>query len=334
MRTPWCGDGTTRVGKPARVASLIPPVAHFIWLGSGLAFVHRLAIRSAALRGAFERVILHHDQPLDAELGSDLAALPGFEARALKPEAWLECASPGLGGALIDLYRGLGRPNARANVLRAALLAREGGVYLDTDTVTVKSFLPLLISGAFCGEEHVVWPGHVRRSRNPSTWAAALARDAVRAGCAAMPSGWRAFRRVEGWYPRAVNNAVIGARPNHPLFLRLLRRMAEFPKERRHVPYALGTHLLQAELEGPKRDALDVTVHPPEVFYPLGPVVSKHWFRLDGSHRLEEVLGPRTRLVHWYASVRTRRLVPRIDAQYIRAHAERQLFSALALGLS
>jgi hypothetical protein len=43
------------------------------------------------------------------------------------------------------------------------------------------------------------------------------------------------------------------------------------------------------------------------------------------------VLLPETRVVHWYASVRTRVLTSRIDPDYVRAHAGRQLFSDLAL---
>ena len=70
-------------------------------------------------------------------------------------------------------------------------------------------------------------------------------------------------------------------------------------------------------------------VHPPEVFYPLGPEISHQWFRVRPRVALDEALSPATRVVHWYASVENRALYERIDPAYVRAHAERQLFSAL-----
>ena len=42
------------------------------------------------------------------------------------------------------------------------------------------------------------------------------------------------------------------------------------------------------------------------------------------------MLRPSTRVVHWYASVKTKHLVPRIDEAYVEEHASTQLFSALA----
>jgi hypothetical protein len=72
-------------------------------------------------------------------------------------------------------------------------------------------------------------------------------------------------------------------------------------------------------------------VHPPRVFYPLGPEISEHWFRKVSSADLNDVLWPETLLVHWYASVRTKHILPLIDPAYVRQNAKTQLFSALAL---
>ena len=123
---------------------MVPAVAHFIWFGRTFWWANALAIRSAAERGDFERVVLHHDQDLEPEPAfRALAGVRGFEARRLNP--------PDLFAALGDIADPLGRlfdelekPNARANVVRAAILAGQGGVYLDIDTITVKSFTPLL----------------------------------------------------------------------------------------------------------------------------------------------------------------------------------------------
>lgn len=307
---------------------MIPPVAHFIWFGARFPFTNVLAVRSAALAGGFERVVLHYDGQLDNRVLTELKRLRGFEARVIDRARLFERLP--YGDALRLVFDDLDKPNARANIIRAAILAQEGGVYLDTDTITIRPFTPLLSASAFCGQERVVWPAEVKNSRSPWVQARALMQDGLRAAFAAAPGGWRTFRRIEGFYPCAVNNAVIGAEAGHPFVSRLLEAMTEVPLERRRVPFALGTHLLQREVAGwddPKRT---VTVHPPPVFYPLSPVISLHWFRGGGPDALAAVLTPETRLVHWYASVHTRRIVPQIDAEYVRSRTERQLFSALA----
>jgi len=304
---------------------LIPKVAHFIWLGPGLLWVHRLALLSAAKRGGFEQVVLHHDGALAGHVPADLAEVPSIELRTLDPIGLVESAG---GGALVACYRALEAPAARVNLLRMAVLAREGGVYLDADTVTLRSFDELTAAGgAFCGEERLIFPGPHSSSLSrlhPS----ALARMALRDVFRRLPGGYRGFRHVERFYPKAVNNAVLGAEANHPLLVELLARAARLSASRRTVRYALGTHLLQevvADYAGS-----DLHVLPPEAFFPLGPEISEHWFRERPGVELDEVLGPRTLLVHWYASVRTRQYVEQIDASFVAAHAERQLFSALA----
>ena len=306
---------------------MIPSVAHFIWFGEHFPWVNELAIRSALRRGGFQRAILHHDGRIPEQRLDPLCSIEGFEAREIEPEQLLRPLP--FGAELFAIFKGLVKPNARANVIRAAVLYAEGGVYLDMDTITVRAFTPLLEVPAFCGEERVVWPVEVKKSRHPSVLAQALLQDGLRFLCASLPGGWRAFRVVESFYPRAVNNAVLGAQKGHPFVARLLRAMVEVPPERRLLPFALGTHLLQQELAGWDQRECEVYVHPPEIFYPLGPVVSHHWFRRGRGQALSEVLAPETRLVHWYASVRNRHLVSAIDPTYVQRRATRELFSAL-----
>jgi hypothetical protein len=313
--------------------SVVPPVAHFIWFGTQLPWVHALAMHSAARRGGFEQVVLHHADDLSrTSVWPGLLALPGFVARRIEVDALFDAVGEGA-GELAAIYRELDAPAARANVLRAAILAVHGGVYLDLDTITLRSLEPLRRTcGAFCGEERVVWPATVRRSKNVLVHAGGLARSGVREVCRVLPDGWRRFRAIESHYPAAANNAVLAASPGHAFVRRLLANMIRVPAERRTVRFALGTHLLQDTLAQGRE--VDLCVLPPPVFYPLGPEISHHWFRERQSlPKLGEVVGEETLVVHWYASVRTQQLVPRIDAQYVRAHADRQLFSALALPL-
>jgi len=310
------------------LTSAIPPVAHFIWFGREFLWVHLLAIRSAVQRGAFQRVILHHADALHGSAWwNELQALPRFEARRLVPEAILEQAH---GASLVDVFRDLEEPAARANVVRAALLLIEGGTYLDADTVTVASFAPLLeAGGAFCGAERIVRPYGVLSNPSPGTRVAMLLRRAARSTLRELPGGWRAFRRIEGLYPAAVNNAVLGSTARHPFLRELVEGMVRTSPERRRVRYALGTHLLQQQVE--RYAGTGLRVLPPAVFYPLGPEISLHWFRQARHAPLQDVLTAETRLVHWYASVRTRQIVSAVTPDYVRRHARTQLFSALAL---
>ena len=309
---------------------MIPSKAHLVWLGSGLPFLHVLAAASAARRGGFERVLYHHTDPLDGESNFPLLSrAPGVEPRLLDPVALVEQAG---GSRLVDCYRDLSEPAARANVLRVALLREQGGVYLDTDTLTLASFAGLRARGGFfCGEERLVFPN----SRAPF-WVSrldprALARTAARDLFRRLPHGYRHFRRIERFYERAPNNAVLGAEQRHPLVEELIARMQSLPKAERRVRYALGVHLLQravADWEGS-----DVYVEPPEVFYPLGPEISEHWFRERSVAGPGDVVTARTLVVHLYASVRVREKMARVDAAWVRTHAKTELFSALALGI-
>jgi len=307
---------------------LIAPEAHFVWLGPRFPFVYVLGVVSAARRGGFTRVHFHHtDELADDANHAELAAEPRVTRSRLFPEPVLEAAG---GARLVDAYRVLTTPASRVNLLRMALLHERGGVYLDTDTITLRSFAPLLAAGGvFCGEERLVYPGSagtglVSRVR-PAALARTLARDVMRR----LPRGYRYFRRFERHYPTAVNNAVLGAEARHPFLRSLIDLGLSLPEDRRGVRYAFGTHLLQAAVaawRGP-----GVRVLPPSTFYPLGPEISEHWFRPSHGARLDEVLAPDTLLVHWYASVRTEAHAPAIDRAWLRAHEHDRLFAALAL---
>jgi hypothetical protein len=313
---------------PSPTTSGIPPLAHFVWFGSQFPWVYHLAIRSAIQRGGFQQVVLHHADDLRRSAQWDeLQAVPRFEARRLRPEELLEQVR---GGQLVDVYRDLQEPAARANLVRVALLYLEGGTFLDVDTVTLRSFAPLLErGGAFCGQEHITRPYAVLADPSLALRLSTLLRRAVRSALRETPGGWRAFRRIEALYPAAVNNAVMGSEAQHPFLEMVVQNMLRLSPERRRTRYALGTHLLQQTVD--RFVGTGLWILPPQVFYPLGPEISLHWFRLGRSAPIAEVVQAETILVHWYASVRTRAIVPAIDAGYVRAHARVQLFSALAL---
>ncbi len=304
-----------------------PVVAHFVWFGRDFPWVHWLALFSASRRGGFDRVLMHHADPIGGPHWEAALAIPGVEARRLDAEGLVAAAGP-VGPKLVDLLRRLSAPAARANVVRVALLLREGGVYLDLDTVTVRPVAPLLAdAGVFCGLERLAFPDDPRRRVHPGRLAAAWTRTAVRDLLRRVPDGWRAFRRIEDRYPTAPNNAVLGGRAGHPFLAELLERMARLPLRRSLARFALGTHLLEHAVEDYRGH--DLRLLAPEVFYPLGPEISEHWFRRS-SARLDELTTEATRVVHWYAAVRTRRGGPRLSPAWVAEHAGREPFSTLA----
>jgi Glycosyltransferase sugar-binding region containing DXD motif len=309
----------------------IPARAHFCWIGNRLPWACAFAVLSAAKRGELSEIVLHHTDVLDEDAA--LAALKktsGVRLSRVDPAAYLMQAGQklGAGDGLTVIYRRLTNPAARIDVLRAAILYLEGGLYLDMDTVTTNSLLPLLNTRHFVGCEFIIWPHFARTSRSPALWARSLTLDVIRKMMRRMPHGWKMFRLVESFCYRGINNAVMGAEAISPLFEDYLRAMLTVPAERQIQPYALGPDLLQEVVGRYARG--DLTIQEPHVFYPLPPEISEHWFRFGRNVRLDAVLSAETRVVHWYASVRTKSHVALIDPDYVRNHRKSQLYSALA----
>ncbi|MDD9970290.1 MAG: glycosyltransferase, partial [Myxococcales bacterium] len=304
----------------------IPDTAHFIWYGHDFPWTNVLAIQSARSRGGFSRLVLHHDGALrPSHLGPGLAE--HVELRVIAgPRHFAGLGQRGR--ALQALHERLRSPAAKANVLRMCILAQEGGVYLDVDTVTLQDLTPLRNVGAFCGCEYIVFPAGLYASRNPLRWGRALALSGLRLALREWPGGFAHFPTVAPWYATAVNNAVVGAAAGHPLVHAMLDAMLAMPEARQTRRYALGTHLLQQQVVAYRGD--DLVVHPPEVFYPLPPEICLHWFRMRAHADPTSALSPNTRVVHWYASNRNKRLVAQLDPDYVRAHQHHQMFSGMA----
>lgn len=308
----------------------IPASVHFCWIGTYLPWAYVFAVLSAAERSGFPDVILHHTDALDdgPELRA-LAAADGVTLHRIDPIAYLTetGAELGLGDRLAALYGQLSSPVMRSDILRAAILFRQGGIYLDMDTVTIASLRPLLAAVQFIGCEYIVWPKFVRASRSPLVWARSLSLDLLRKAMRRMANGWKYFRRLDRLYFRGANNAIMGAEAGSSLIARYLRAMLAVTPERLREAYAIGPDLLQDIVDhaGPG----ELVIHDPQVFYPLSPEISEHWFRMRSTVDLNAALSPETRVVHWYASVRTKSRVAQITPAYVKEHQERQLYSAL-----
>src|SRR5215467_2043207 len=132
----------------ARCPAVIPPVAHFVWLGRSLPWVHALSPLSALRRGGVDRVKLWHEAALAGDPSFAALARAGVEPHVLATDALLEAAA---GPPLVDLYRDTPSLAQRSDILRAAIIHAEGGVYVDMDAIVVRSLAPLASAGAYVG---------------------------------------------------------------------------------------------------------------------------------------------------------------------------------------
>lgn len=308
----------------------IPAKLHFCWIGPSLPWAYAFAVLSAAERSELPEIILHHTDVL--EDGREIQALKQekrVQLSQIEPITFLTktAACLGLDDLLVKLYQRLDSPVMRSDVLRAAILYMQGGIYADLDTITVSSLLPLTAGPTFVGSEFIVWPRSVRTSRSVLLLGRHLVLDLMRKLCRSVPDGWRLFKRLEPFYSLGINNAVMGAEARSPLLAAYLRAMVELPRERQSQPYALGPHLLGDTVAQDKSDTL--VIQEPHVFYPLAPEISEHWFRTVRNVSLAQALPPETCIVHWYASVRTRSKIATIDPRYITNNQGSQLYSAL-----
>ena len=307
----------------------IPLHLHFIWIGSQLPWFAKLAIGSALRRVPGARVSLWathdltHDEHVAALQTDERFALGQLNERTLFDDAPSSLPLD----LLMEQFRDLDAPAARSNIARLLLLARFGGIYLDTDTTTLRDLSPLCALGGFCGLEHVVWPLSSENLRAYRFFGGRV-RSVLRRACASVPHGERAFAPLSRWYSTAANNAVLGFTQGHNFVLATLRRVAELSAEDRLRRYRLGTYLLQEMLEQrAERDG--VTLLSPAHFYPLGPVISRQYFhaRNDVTSAVAAIVKPETYLIHWYASVSELRPY---DEARVQCERDRNVFARLA----
>jgi hypothetical protein len=285
-------------------------------------------------RGGYANVVLHGDDPtlLDDPATDDLVQREGFRFELIDVDrlfAGSVCAAIGerARDRLHGLWRLLDEPAMRADLVRLAVLLREGGVYLDADAITVASALPLLESPGFAGLERIALPDNVRSSRNPTRWLQAGSLLAIRDVLSRIAVGPKLFEAMKGLYAPAVNNAIIGACPGHPTIKAALAGAAALPVEKATKLYELGPRLMQRVTENRSTDQF--VLHAPEVFYPLPPEMSQHYFRRADPSVDAQLLGASTRVVHLYDSVTRRRVGKPLDATWILAQREATPFARM-----
>jgi hypothetical protein len=295
-------------------AAQIPDRLIFLWFGEDFPVTNLIALRSAIRKCRPRECLLVVDGTAKEAL-APLAGEPGLVVCEADGR-WFEGVPEG--ATLARSFAALRSPAARANLLRLVILWREGGIYLDTDTITVRDLGPLRRHHGFCGSETVCRPADWVARRRLRTEIAMGGRALVRGACARLPRGDRVFRRLRPLFSRAVNNAVVGARAQNPVLTRALVEISRMPEPARHERFRLGTHLLQSLTEN--RSSAEMEVLPDDYFYPLGPEVSRHLFRPGSAARLSTFVRPTTHVVHWYASLADGLRDGPLDEAWLRRH--------------
>lgn len=306
-------------------------IIHFCWIGQKLDWVHGFAMLSALRHGGLDQVVLHHtdlldDSPIIRALQAKGLVFSRLDVKDLLDDLGAELD---LGTDLTELYARISSPAILSDILRAAILYRQGGIYLDIDTLTVASLRPLLQNTQFIGLENIVWPYWVKTARAPLPWARAIGLDLLRKTLRVTPNGWIFFRFFENIYFKAVNGAIMGGAPKAPLFKTYLQNMVKIPSALQGQANMLGPDLLQVLIQ--QQGVKDLTIYNPDIFYPLPPEISEHWFRpcKNATKLLEKAIQPQTLIVHWYASVRSKPYTRQINPGFILENKDHQLYSAL-----
>lgn len=282
---------------------MIPHHFHLIWIGRRFPFVNRLAIESLRQSNPGARITIHYEDPPD---NADWRALArSTELRPLDLPALLG-SLPASMSAVVPVLEGIssGYPAGRSNILRYLILYKEGGVYLDFDTLTVRDYRPLLHAPAFIGEEVVFRcdddrvSGRLRPEIIPfgalfgmsyylSYWNCRYFGDSA-AGNALD----RLLRK--GWSARKLNNAVLGCEPGNAFFGRAL---ALVPHTDPKIRFALGPILMNRTWDegGEARAA----IHRLEVeaFYLIPPSQTYRFF-----HGPARTVPESTYTFHWCSS--------------------------------
>jgi hypothetical protein len=283
---------------------MIPNRVFFIHLGDNLPWRAGLAILSARQVQKAEETVLYVENEISGE-GFDLIKNDsGILLKHLDEENLF--SDLGDNGICSRLYKILPSLAAKADLLRLALLYKEGGVYLDTDTITVRPWNDLLQYKGFCGKEPLAFPQKLldfphTKSANPFLYLIAGLRYAYSFLCANIPCGEQVFRLAERFFNLGASNAILAFEAKNKLLEKAFAAINEMDEKERLWRFRIGPRLFQQLTKN--KSSEDVEVLPPAYFYPVSPNVIRHIFSKGSAKRLNKIILPQTRVVHWYNGI-------------------------------
>ncbi|HKP96094.1 MAG TPA: glycosyltransferase, partial [Fibrobacteria bacterium] len=234
---------------------MIPHHFHLIWIGRNFPFVNRLAVESILQTNPGAEITIHFENPPDNADWKALQSKVRFKAIDLPA---LLASLPASMAQVAPVLEGIssGYLAGRSNILRYLILYREGGIYIDFDTVTMRDYRPLLSHPAFIGEEAVF---RYDDDRVSGAFKPGIVPTGILFGLSYYLSYWNCkylgdSRPVNGvnralmglWSDRKLNNAVLGCEPGNPFFARAIALM---PRTDPKIKYALGPILMNRTWE-------------------------------------------------------------------------------------
>lgn len=318
------------------MTSQIPNHFIFVWDDSFFPYTAYLALKSVAMRARPEAIHLLRAPHLDGVENFERLRreVPCLVPVVIDLPGWLEEAKLPCAKQLLAANQFLEQHKFHGSVsdlLRTLYLYLRGGIYLDTDTITLRPFAPLLARGGFVAEEHILVDSKIYRRNSKwrylRTGPLTLARDL----CSRFSLGVPMFQWLAPLYTRALHNATMGFRPGHALPWDILLEMAErYPDRLKRYPL-LGPDTLQDLVA--KKGYDDVAILPPRCFSPLGPTMTYQYFHRYSEKVLAKLerrlIGEDTYAVHWSNNGTIAKQVPK-DDQALRALTDEQLFARIA----
>jgi len=309
---------------------MIPNRVFFIWFGNKLPLSTGLAILSTKRVQKPDETLLYIESEEGEMSGEGYDLIKNEDGITIKKIDDSIFADLGDKGICSHLYKLLKKPVSKTNLLRYALLYKQGGVYLDTDIITVKPWNDLLQYKGFCGLEPVAFPQKLYASKNPLFYLFAWIRFFWRFLCVYLPHGEQIFRPTEKFYSFCANGAILGSEPKNKFFEKAFDAINEMDEKEQLKHYRLGTHIMQKATGNKSSEIMEM--FPPAYFYPVGPDISVHLFRDGSAKRLHKILLPQTRIIHWYNSVEKKYLHQQLNKKWLEEHST-SAFAKLAMDI-
>lgn len=282
---------------------LIPHHFHLIWIGKHFPFVNRLAVETLRQSNPGARITIHYQDP---PATPDWQALQGrVEFRPIDLAALLASLPPSMSAVAPVLEKiSSGYLAGRSNILRYLILYKEGGIYLDFDTLTVRNYAPLLAHAGFLGEEAVFRcdddrvAGRIKPEIVPygilfgmsyylSYWNCRFLGDSAPVN--ALNRGL-----MNLWSARKLNNAVLACEPGNAFFERAI---ALVPETDAKIKYALGPILMNRVWDEGGSARADVRRFDSSHFYFIPPSQTYRFFYGPAAE-----LPATTYTLHWCSS--------------------------------
>lgn len=283
---------------------MIPNVVQMIWIGRHFPYVNRLAVESVLLADPETVVRIHYADPPENEQWQALQRLERVEFIPIDFEKLLEPwkSAPKILQQVDQMAASY--LAGRSNILRYLILYLEGGVYLDFDILMLRPFGDLLEERGFIGEELVFRADDERVQRAPfrigMTWeypAFLFSWGITRFNsyfCRnSRPLNALSELAAKIWGIKKLNNAVLGAEPEHPFFRRAIEAI---PERDPTIQYGMGP-ILMNQIWSERDWSGEMRRMESKAFYAVPPSQTHRFF---GRH--EERDFSESVLIHWCSS--------------------------------